>query len=90
MQDKSLRSLADEVTGYTWTHQGKDTAGFRQGSVHNKENHSASPVVPLKAGSIVPYEDVDLITITGLKGLIVGLLSPSPRWLHQHLEAFGS
>lgn len=44
---------------------------IRQGSVHNEENRSASPVVPLKAGSIVPYEDGDLITITGLKGLTV-------------------
>lgn len=41
---------------------------IRQGSVHNEENRSASP---LKDGSIVPYEDGDLITITGLKGLTV-------------------
>lgn len=52
---------------------------IRQGSVHNEENRSASPVVPLKAGSIVPYEDVDLITIAVLKGLIIGLLSPKSQ-----------
>lgn len=44
---------------------------IQQDSVHNEENRSASPVVPLKAGSIVPYEDGGLITITGLKGLTV-------------------